>query len=163
MTTVQANTIIAADCTNAYADFATSVQDWATQPEAVALISALERLNAATLEIQALRTANPKLHALVDAEGSVGRVAVQYNRQAYGRGLDAVLAPSNGACAISVLWDVLDGMRSAVIEKQLRAEGLDVPGVITNASEASFDRRDELDRLAPSVGATLFLGTAGEA
>lgn len=133
---------------------------WATEPTAVALIKAVEQLSALTNGLQAIRMNNPQLHHLVEAEGAVGHVAVRLVRQECARGLNATLAPSNGACAISSLWDVLDGLRSAAIEAQMRAEGFDIPGVTPGASEASFDRRDELDGSVPHVGATLFLATA---
>lgn len=133
---------------------------WASSPMAVALIKALEQLSALTHEIQAIRIKNPQLHRLTEAEGAVGHVAVRLARQEYARGLDAALAPSNGACAISSLWEVLDGLRSAAIDAQLQAEGFDIPGISLSVSEASFDRREELERTVPQVGAVLFLTNA---
>jgi len=140
-----------------------NAEDWAQQPVAISLIKAIEQLSALTNDLQLVRMNNPQLHHLTEAEGAVGHVAVRLVRQEWARGLDATLAPSNGACAISSLWDVLDGLRSAAIEGQMRAEGFDIPGLAPGASDASFDRRDELERSVPQVGGVLFLNSAGRA
>lgn len=133
---------------------------WHQAPVAIALIAAIADLHTVACRLETLRNGDPTQHEAREAAEFVGRVTNKPTMRQFARGHEMVAAPSNGACAVSILWDALGAARRQAIESQMKAEGLSLvsdPGLTQQQSDSAFDRRDELNRDALSVSQAVCL------
>lgn len=140
---------------------------WHQTPAALALIFAIVDLHAVAGRLETLRNDDPSQHEAREAASMIGRISNKPVMRQFSRGCDMIAAPSNGACAVSVLWEALAAGREVAIDQQMKAEGLPLPhaaGLTQEQADAAFDRREELDRDALTVAQAVCLAlTAGRA
>jgi hypothetical protein len=137
---------------------------WQSSPVAIGLVAAIADLHLVASRLKTLQANDPTQHEARSAAELVGRIVNKSILRQFGRGREMEAAPSNGACAISTLWDALSACRERSIEAQMEAEGLPLPwadGLTQERRDASFDRQAEIDRDALSVAQVVCLALAG--